>query len=430
MLRSDRRRIAPLLRLACVALWLALCSLASAAEPQSAVVPMQGPGLLADVPDERIEAGLLTIAPGDIYWQRFGHNAIFLRDRLEPGRVVAVNYGIFDFGEKNFLLNFLRGRMHYFAVAGDPRAEIEDYAASGRGIDMQWLALTPAQVGRLRTRLESDTSPANARYRYDYFTRNCSTRVRDALDAAFGGALERSARVRSRGWTYRQHSLRLARPDLPLALGIHLGLSGYTDEPLTLWQEAFVPQRLADAVAELQIDTVPVVATTQVLARHRIGLPASQPPQWRWAFASAGLALAALLWALQRAATRVATSIFAWLRRAVLALAGAVGCGLLALWIGTDHVAAHRNLNILVMSPLCLGWLLGSRSRHGALRRIGQWSIAGVLLSLAIALWFAFTGALRQDFADWLLLIAPALLVLARAERGTDAIAATAPATA
>ncbi|MEO6064779.1 MAG: DUF4105 domain-containing protein [Lysobacterales bacterium] len=417
-------RFQPIVFAATLALSLLALGNAHATEPQTRAQPIvesTSGDLLEDVPDARIESGLLTIAPGAIYWQRFGHNAIVLRDRENPSRIVAVNYGIFDFGEKNFLLNFLRGRMHYFAVAGDPRAELLDYAASGRGIGVQWLALTPRQISLLRGRLQYDVSPAQTRYRYDYFTRNCSTRVRDALDIAFSGALERSAKVRSRGWTYRQQSLRLARPDLPLALGIHLGLAGFTDSPLTLWQEAFVPQRLADAVADLQLDGKPAVVRNEQLARHRIGLPKERPPQWRWVFVSAGLAMAALLWMLGRVRAPVAHRLFNALRGVLLALCGLIGCGLLALWLGTDHIAAHRNLNILVMSPLCLLWLFAARSRHPNVRRLGHLAIGGVLASLAAALWFAFTEAAQQDFADWLLLMAPALLVLARAERAISA---------
>ncbi len=397
------------------AFWLSL-ALHAADQPlrQDAI---ESGRLLPATPDEQLEVGLLTIAPGDIYWQRFGHNAIVLRDRLDPARAVAVNYGIFDFGEKNFLLNFLRGRMHYFAVAGDPAQDIEAYAQAGRGMHIQWLNLAAPQIRLLRTRLEHDTSPAHARYRYDYFERNCSTRVRDALDVALGGALEKSATARSRGWTFRQQSLRLARPDLPLALGIHLGLAAYTDRPLTLWQEAFVPQRLADALVELRLDGQPVIARTEVLSEHRIGLPKAEPPAWRWAFAFSGAVLAALLWALHRARPAVARRGFSILRGTLLLACGLVGFGLLALWFGTDHVAAHRNLNILVLSPLCLPWLITSRSRNPTWRAVGQASVVGVLASLALALWFAFTDVLLQDFADWLLLLAPPLLVLARAER-------------
>ena len=43
-----------------------------------------------------LEVSLLTIGPGPIFWERFGHNAIVIRDH-EAGIEVAFNYGIFDF---------------------------------------------------------------------------------------------------------------------------------------------------------------------------------------------------------------------------------------------------------------------------------------------------------------------------------------------
>ena len=50
------------------------------------------------------------------YWERFGHDAIELRDTAS-GEAINFNYGVFDFSEKNFLLNFARGRMHYLMDA-------------------------------------------------------------------------------------------------------------------------------------------------------------------------------------------------------------------------------------------------------------------------------------------------------------------------
>jgi hypothetical protein len=57
------------------------------------------------------QVSLLTFSPGDIYWQRFGHNALIVRDGLGAPRLY--NYGTFDFQQKNFFLNFARGRMQY-----------------------------------------------------------------------------------------------------------------------------------------------------------------------------------------------------------------------------------------------------------------------------------------------------------------------------
>src|SRR5215467_9117070 len=57
---------------------------------------------LLPVPDSRpsLEISLLTVGPGPIFWERFGHNAIVVRDRAS-GRAIAFNYGIFDFEQEN-----------------------------------------------------------------------------------------------------------------------------------------------------------------------------------------------------------------------------------------------------------------------------------------------------------------------------------------
>ena len=122
----------------------------------------------------------MTIGPGDIYWTRFGHNAIVINDRATD-RARIYNFGIFDFDSEDFLLEFLRGRMMYLAV-GEPLRDFGIYLEQGRSIDVQWLALAPAQRLALREHLEWHVAPENSRYRYDYYEQNCSTKVRDALD--------------------------------------------------------------------------------------------------------------------------------------------------------------------------------------------------------------------------------------------------------
>ncbi len=49
------------------------------------------------------------------------------------------------------------------------------------------------------------------------------------------------------------------------------------------------------------------------------------------------------------------------LARAWLAAAGFVGAALVFFWLGTDHAAAARNLNLLVFNPL---WLLALGGRR------------------------------------------------------------------
>src|SRR5689334_2966727 len=66
----------------------------------------------AGQPGESLDIALVTVGPGQIYWERFGHNAILVRDRA-TGDETLYNYGIFDFTEKNFFLHFIQGKMRY-----------------------------------------------------------------------------------------------------------------------------------------------------------------------------------------------------------------------------------------------------------------------------------------------------------------------------
>jgi len=144
---------------------------------------------LTEQPGANLDVALITFGPGEEIWERFGHNAIEIRDR-SSGQARWYNYGIFDFAQQNFFLNFARGLMTYRIAEGDPSEELPVYVEEGRWVIEQQLNLTPPQRAQLADFLAWNTRPDNAQYRYDYFTANCSTRVRDALDAAVGGAIK------------------------------------------------------------------------------------------------------------------------------------------------------------------------------------------------------------------------------------------------
>src|SRR5690606_26024577 len=110
----------------------------------------------------------------------------------------------------------------YQLVALPLELDLRGYAADGRGVRLQWLAIEPGAARALAASLAWNARPENAEYRYDYFTANCSTKVRDALDAALDGALRRELSGRSHGYTFRDEARRLAAPLPWLYLGIHL----------------------------------------------------------------------------------------------------------------------------------------------------------------------------------------------------------------
>src|SRR5690606_35762664 len=92
--------------------------------------------------------GVATMQPGEIFFERFGHNAIVVDDPAfaEP---VSYNFGYFDLDEPGFTANFIRGEMYYMLVALPLSRDLEYYRQVGRGVSIQWLDLEPAQARRL-----------------------------------------------------------------------------------------------------------------------------------------------------------------------------------------------------------------------------------------------------------------------------------------
>jgi hypothetical protein len=350
--------------------------------------------------------------PGEEFWERFGHDAIVVVDPAS-GASLNYNFGFFDMTEPCFDGNFIRGVMRYYLVALPTAEDLSTYRDEGRGVSVQWLDLDPAQARALATALARNARPENARYRYVYYADNCSTRVRDAIDRALGGQLKQQLSGRSQGNTYRSESVRLAWPAKWMAFGFHLGMSGYGDRPLSRWEEAFIPMRLRDALREARrADGRPLVSSEQVLLPHRLSLPPQEMPRWRVPALFIGLALAlAISWVgARRPRLLAALALPFWL------LAGLTGCLMLYLWFGTAHVAGHGNENLLLLSPICLLLLPGGwqrlRGRPGP-----RWFTTVlwiVAASAALAGFLKFLPFRPQQNVEWVLLLLPMHLALAR----------------
>lgn len=355
--------------------------------------------------------GVATMQPGEIFFERFGHNAIVVDDPALGGPV-SYNFGFFDMDEPGFTGNFIRGDMRYMLVALPLFDDLAYYREVGRGVSIQWLDLSDDEASSLAAALAENAKPENARYRYDYFLDNCSTRVRDALDVALGGELRNLLAGRSRGNTFRGDAVRLASPATWMWLGFDLGLGPAADKPNSLWKDAFVPMRLADALAEARRpDGRPLVQETEEVLPHRLPPePAEERREW-WPWLLAGLVLAsAVLWLGKRAPARLAAiALPFW------SLCGILGLVMLFLWLGTEHRFAWANRNLMLLSPLCLllvsgGWRIARSRASGALFTWMTWLVA---LCTVIALFLNWLPVEPQRNLHWISLLLPIHVALA-----------------
>lgn len=376
---------------------------ADAPPPPEATAPAA-----AETPPPRI--GVATMQPGEVFFERFGHDAIVVVDPTS-GAATSYNFGFFDPGEADFIGRFVKGEMMYYLVALPFEQDMASYQDAGRGVSIQWLDLKPEQARRLADALAERAKPENARYHYDYFTANCATMVRDYVDLALDGGLQRQLAGRSRGNTFRSEAVRLASPAWWMWLGFDLGLGPYADKPLSRWQEAFVPMRLAESLTQVRnSEGRPLVLATQPLLSQRVAPePPEQARHW-WPWLLAGVIVGALILAGRR--HRRAVAAFAapfWL---LCVVAGGL---LVFLWGFTAHESAWGNRNLLLLNPLCLyllasAWpLLRGRAPLPGFRVVA-WAVVGCGVLALVIHWLSIQP---QFNLQWIVLLLPVHIALA-----------------
>jgi len=313
-----------------------------------------------DVP-KGTEVWLVTYGPGEIYWQRFGHNGIWIRDE-DLGLDHVFNFGFFDFEQKGFLQNFVQGRMLYFVAAEPAQQEFSQYINENRSIRVQRLGLTPTEALNLADYLVNEVQPANRNYLYDYYWNNCSTRVRDALDMALGGRLRNHYESMPARLNMRDQTRRLTIADFWFYLGVELGLGSPVDKAITRWDEFFIPGVLADGMAEWSDaedsqDSKVVLEDTMIFTSTLPGPPENVSAWWlRYLLVS--MAVLAFAYLLSRRIAWLQANVLA---RCWLALSGLLGGALIYLWFFTDHAVTQLNLNLLLCNPLWFLCLFGRR---------------------------------------------------------------------
>jgi len=312
-------------------------------------------------PGSQLRVWLITAAPGDAVWERFGHNAIRVLD-TETGWDASYNWGIFDFNQPGFVPRFLKGEMLYMMAPYQTEPMIDSYRETDRQVIMQELAMTSAQKLSLRDLANVNSLPENREYFYDYFRDNCSTRIRDLLDEVLGGSLFEQIGTVDNDLTYRTHTRRLTQIDPIVFTGMDVLLGSPGDVPIFQWEEMFLPMVLRDAIRDATTtdadgNVIPLVLSEEVVVSSTRTPEPARADSWFLRFLLVGVGLGGLLaWSGTKAASgsKPLSALFGTMAAAWSLLAGIFGL-VLVLVLLTDHWSMTWNETVLLLNPVSLG---------------------------------------------------------------------------
>lgn len=315
-----------------------------------------------------------TMGPSEQVFQRFGHAAICVHDDKTPeGR--CFNYGTTNFDDPgNVIWTFVRGKSKFWVSVTSLRALLDFYIDLDRTLYKQRLPLTPGQARELAARLDGDLAPDKKYYIYHHFYDNCTTRIRDHVDAVVAGKLKGDTDKVKYGPTYRELAMTGFSSSVPLLVGNEILLGSSADVQPTIWAAMFLPDVMREWIEKN------LGAPVEIVNVRQAPLPAGNPGGGRLAlFAFAGImAVVAAAGVLSRRR---------WLKRLSLVFIGFVS-GLLALILFALAILSvlpelRKNELLFVLLPLdfAIMFIGGRKLRLYLTARLAQL----VLVSFAAA---------------------------------------------
>lgn len=300
---------------------------------------------------DRAEISVLTLGPwqGELF-TAFGHSAFRVSDPLNRIDLVY-NYGVFDFDQPNFYLNFARGYNLYMLGVYDYRRFEYAYIAENRYIHEQVLNLTTARKQRLFDFLQENSLPENREYYYDYFYDNCATKIPEVIEKVFGDSVKFDGSHIKTEYSIRELTDLYLKEQPWGDLGIDICLGLPTDKKASPREYMFLPDFVEAGFANATIlvdgEHQPLVRQKNVvyesIPEEDIGRSLPHPLVVFTVF----LAITALITYRDFKRKKLTMPFDATL----FALLGIVGMLLLFLWTATNHQAAAKNFNILWALP-------------------------------------------------------------------------------
>ena len=373
-------------RQALLCLSLLLCGVAKG---QIAPVPTTTP--------DSVVISLLTCSAGQEVWAQYGHTALRVHNKT-TGSDLAVNYGVFDSSQPNFVLRFVFGLTDYSMGVIPMELFLKEYALEGRGVTEQVLNLTPKDKEAICKALQDNARPENVVYRYNFFYDNCTTRARDIVLQHLGGKVAYGP-WQDHGKSFRNLIHRCNGNDPWARFGEDLLLGIGADRPITRTQAQFLPDNLRADFAQATYHGQPLVAQTTQL------LPAVTQSNASYSGIDPGWSI--IIFAVLSFAISVIEDlkgkIYWGVDLVCMLLSGIPGIILTAM-LFSQHPTVRVNLLLLIFNPLPLLMAWRATRRTIKHRKDNWWALWAILLVAGII------GGKFQSYPDSMVILALSLL--------------------
>lgn len=334
---------------------------------------------------DKAEISVLTLGPGhEAVYVAFGHSAFRVNDPVN-GIDDAYNYGVFDFDQPNFYLNFAKGHNVYMLGVADYRRFEYAYIYRDRYVHEQKLNLTTSQKQRLFDYLQWNAQPENREYLYDYFYDNCATKLPEIMVKVFGDTVQFDSTPPTELSIRKLTDLYL-KPQPWGDLGIDICLGLPMDKKASAYEHMFLPEFVEAGFSKAKImkSGRPFPLVKQQISTYESQNP--NPPQT--------LIHPLLVFSLFFVIIAIVSyrdikrhKLTPWLDGIMFGVAGTLGVLFLLLWIATDHRAAAKNMNLLWALPTHLIAVFALIKNPGWLK---NYFLAVAILSLIVLLSWGF----------------------------------------
>ena len=349
--------------------------------------------------DDNIEFSVITIGPyEDELYSAFGHSGIRYRDKSN-NIDLFYNYGIFDFDQPNFYLNFLNGRLLYMVGKYNYQTVESFYINQKRYVKEQVLNLNDSEKIILFNYLEQNIRPENRTYLYNYVYNNCATKIRDILVTVYGERI--TFKDKSDNKTIRALMDKYLKNNKWGDLGIDICLGLEIDKEASYSEEMFLPEYLYNNLEDSFLDdNINLISKTNIINSN-------SPVINKNIFQPQYIFLLFLITCIFLSFRQIKYSLlYIYFDFIVFFISGIVGTLLIYLWFFTDHLSSF-NYNLIWAIPfnLIFSFLLIFNFKSNLTR----WYIiinSAILFSLLI-LW----NFLPQNLNDILILFILGMLL-------------------